>query len=175
VTPAAFLARVARRATQLRLASALFDGGAEIDDAEASRIAVQEIAAEMRQRPNSVRSFVADTADLTVTNVRQFLLDKLSDMARRLSSAPLPQPFGRSTPTPRPMSLRVRPLSKRSPKVEKALAEPTASYVGAYSGGGNSAQLIPDAEFHTSVHSIPTQNWRKSIEANERKRGRYVG
>jgi hypothetical protein len=168
VTPAAFLARVARRATQLRLASALFDGGAEIDDAEASRIAVQEIAAEMRQRPNSVRSFVADTADLTVTNVRQFLLDKLSDMVR-------PQPFGRSTPTPRPMSLRVRPLSKRSPKVEKALAEPTASYVGAYSGGGNSAQLIPDAEFHTSVHSIPTQNWRKSIEANERKRGRYVG
>jgi hypothetical protein len=57
-------------------------------------------------------------------------------------------------------------VRKRQPQPELAEGYPDGVFTGSVTG----AQLIPDAEYHSSIHALDrsTHNWRRSISENAR-------
>jgi hypothetical protein len=150
----------------------LSDG--EIDFDQAERAAAQEIIAEERRKPYSAHPYVAPgERGITVKNARQVFIARVNAVAARLRNPVIPtkasaEAGGGLSATPKPRVVP-RPLSHR--KITKQQVEPSpppTNQVLIYDGNGSSPQRIADEEFHSSLQSPVTQNWRKSIERNER-------
>jgi hypothetical protein len=152
---------------------------------EAQRLAAKELASERRaSRPARATAPSFDRSKITVATARQFFINEVEAIARRLRQAP--------------RALRNRLNSKRDadmpvvvvrPHVEDPIAttptpaqlEPTTEAALVFTGRDNTAELIDEREFEQRWRDIPTANWRRSIEHNERKqrereqRGGYIG
>jgi hypothetical protein len=126
-----------------------------------------------------------DREGVTIANARQWLLDKLASIASRLkASAHLvdePSPQIRPHTQDRAVAAdTARPPASAAP-IKKPEPEPPPDQLisGMIFGTISTSERIADSEFHTSVQSPTTQNWRRSIEQAERpearKRGRFIG
>jgi hypothetical protein len=178
LTPYSFLAAVRLRTYALLIGS---DGSLDYDGAE--RIATRQIAAQARrERATTLQRPVAPpTGEVTVHNVRAVFAARVEAISKRLRN-PLARPPADSTPRESSdapsVAPRVAPRASR-PKVtinKRPQPEPPANQiVGVFVGTVGTAELISDEEFHPVLHDRTTQNWRQSIEANERRARVRVG
>jgi hypothetical protein len=197
-TPRELLNKIKQRTWVLMIAS-----GGDLDYADAQRAAAKEIAAQERElKRNSVATIASAPTPEGVTpgNARQWLYDRLAEISLRLKAyivddEPPPQ-FKKHTSDPECLTTIVkRPTSdpeclvattKRptsdpgnlstNDKFEPESPPPDQIVGGVIFGTAATSERIDDSEFHRSVQSPTTQNWRKSIELAEKRRStRWVG
>jgi hypothetical protein len=159
----------------------------------AKRQATKEITAQERAKKRALQHSPPANDGISISNARAALLTRLNAIGARLrATAGLET---QSTPTPQirkhvldPESLYPRnklPASEQGslPAPDKLEPEqPPASPVLVY-GTSATVERIPDSEFANSLRwgDTATDNWRKSIELNERiqrekeQRSRWIG
>jgi hypothetical protein len=184
-TPRELLGKIKQRTWALMIAS-----GGEIDYRDAQRAAAQEVREAERQRKRSSAASTASPPSLegiTPANARQWLYAKLAEIAARLALSaalvdePPPvirkhtqDPEGNSGVSPELAPAPAAPNLSTPDKLEPS--PPADQLVGGFAFGTATSELVDDREFHTSVQSPTTQNWRRSIEeADRRARSRWVG
>jgi hypothetical protein len=180
---------------KLRAWSLVIASNGDIAYADAQRAAAQEVREQERERKRTSAPAGASAPSLegvTPANARQWLYDKLAEIAARLAlSAHLvdePPPVvirkhvqdSEALPGQRPPSTRVdgEPPAAAPIKQTEPEPEPPADQIigGVVFGTAATSERIDDREFHRSVQSPTTQNWRKSIEeAEKRARSRWMG
>jgi hypothetical protein len=187
------LNKIKQRTWVLMIAS-----GGDLDYADAQRAAAKSIAAEERaiKRTAPLATPQPNPGEVTPSNARQWLYDKLSEIALRLKVSatlvdePAPQ-FKKHTADPECLEATSKPptsgperlfaANKRDPGnlvvASKLKPEPEPDpIIGGFAFGTATSERIDDSEFHRSVQSPTTQNWRKSIElADKRARSRWMG
>jgi hypothetical protein len=161
---------IKRRATWLRLASAIPSQGDEvIDQATAQLIAAQQIGAEQRAKKRSgLLQQQASSTEISVANARRVFLARLAALSERIKAS-----SGIVPPTPAPPEIRKHTDDDAAPAAPPApinkQPEPEIDQVvGVITGRSSSFELIPQSEFHTSMFDRTTDNWRRSIQRNER-------
>jgi hypothetical protein len=179
-------------AVKLRAWSLVIGSRGEISFAEASRAAAQEIAAQERARKRSLASQSSAAAQpsmegVTPSNARKWLYARLSEIASRLkASASLdePPPIRKHTQdeiasTSMKHEVAAPPVAPK-PEPEQPVAD---QIIGGVVFGTTTAQRIDPSEFAPSLRwgDRATDNWRRSIETNERiakekaQRSRWIG
>jgi hypothetical protein len=163
-----YIAReIARRAGLIRVLSSMASGGDRILDEPAARaMAARHVAAEHRSRR------VATRQSGKPSSVREALLAKLSEIAARarapdVRNIDIPH-ITKSSATGRPVPTPAVP----PPRQSEPEPVPEAGLIfGVFGGRVTGAERIPEEEFHTSLTwgSATTQNWRASIEHNQRE------
>jgi hypothetical protein len=188
-TPREMLDRI-----RLRAWAVVIGSGGEVTFAEAQRAAAQEIAREERQRKRAsdAAPMRALPSEVTPSNARAWLTNKLAEIAARLAASAhlteqTPPPVRKPHASDRGHVSRadkfpvaappIAPISKQDPE-----PEPTPQIIGGVIFGTTStAQRIPDSEYAPRFHDHVTENWRASIERNERiarekqQRSRWIG
>jgi hypothetical protein len=182
---------IRRRATRLRLISAMRGDAEMIDPAEARLLAAREIAAERRAKERSALQFAAagTTEGITVANARQWLLDKLAGMAERLKatanievSAPPPPQIRKHVLDPAGLSVADKSPAPSAPTNNEPEQPATEPIIGIY-GTVSTAERIDDREFANSLRwgDRALEGWRRSLATNERiarekaERSRWIG
>jgi hypothetical protein len=150
-------------------------------------MAAKAVIAEQRGKPRATYVSAAnpDRSGVTPATARQFLISYLSALSARLATQITPRSL---TTVVKPPRVAPRPLTHRrttepaNSTAPTAEVEPLANPVLIFTDNAGAAQLITDAEYHTSLHSHVTQTWRASIEHNNRvaeerarKRSLWVG
>jgi hypothetical protein len=167
------LNKIKQRTWVLMIAS-----GGDLDYADAQRAAARAIRDEERARKRNtpLQQPQLNPGEVTVSNARQWLYDKLAEIALRLKAhiiedEPPPQ-FKKHTSDP-----EVYRGSTSTPVAPKPEPEPPADQIiGGFAFGATTSERIDDSEFHTSVQSPVTQTWRRSVELAEKRRStRWVG
>jgi hypothetical protein len=165
--------RIRNRASLLQLLAGA-QGNEPLDRPAALKQAARDIASERRRAKPSPTAPAMDK--LTPQTARRLFLAYLDTLGRRLRAAP---PVRRNRLTPEAVNVR--------PHVEDPIAvapppapEPASDPVLIFSSTSSTAQLVGDDQFHTSLHSPVTQQWRASLERHERMRvergrGRWIG
>jgi hypothetical protein len=190
MTPRELLNAIRQRAYALTFAS---EGNLSFE--QAKRQAAQEVAAQERQRKRSLavqQSSAAPTDRVSVSNAKQALLAKLSDIGSRLKATaglqdtPAPSPQIRkhtedpeTFPTTGNVPAPAAPnLGRDAPNLEPE--QPPTSPVLIFGTVSNS-ERIPDSEYAPRFYDHVTDNWRKSIEHNQQiqrekqQRSRFIG
>jgi hypothetical protein len=85
--------------------------------------------------------------------------------SRRLQAASAPLQPPTRTPRRFPRSMRERLVEAFTSEPEPSPPEPQQPV---YQGENSNAMLIPDEEYSKRFQDVPTRNWRRSIEANEK-------
>jgi hypothetical protein len=186
-TPRELLDRIKVRTWVLVIA-----GGGDISWAEAQRAAASEVRAQERARKRSaaVQSSAAAPSmeGVTPANARQWLTNKLAEIAERLKAAvdivdtPSPQ-VRKHVDDPEGTRRRLPPAP--APVAKQAEPDPPEHQVigGIYGTTTATAERIDPSEYANSLRwgDRATDNWRRSIETNERiarekqMRSRYIG
>jgi hypothetical protein len=183
----------ARDAIRMRITSAmallLLQG---LPRPQARREASKQVAHEMRQERAErarVQPRPVPTGPITLASAKSMLVARIGRMITNLHHA-LPQQLNQALGLVVPTGTTSDPIpAQRGVPVLGHLAEPTPPLTSdptlaeafppplVITSGG--AQLIPDSEFHTSMHDRTTENWRRSIlDAQERERrraNRWIG
>jgi hypothetical protein len=169
-------------AIRLKAIAAVIASDGDISYAEAKREATKQIAAENKN--TDTRPAAQTPTNVSVHNARQVMMARLADVGRRISAvagiearaSALAVPVIRKVPhTSDPESnSTVAPL----PNNKQPDEPPEHQIVGGIFSGTSTATLIDDREFHTSLHDLTTQNWRRSLLENERRAkaaGKWIG
>jgi hypothetical protein len=159
---------IMRRAIWLRLASAAErDDGEMISHAEATRLAAKQVADE-RKRTKAALQQHSTTTEITVSNARQVFLARLAALAANMKATAGIVPSTPSDPTIRKHTDDVP--SERITKAQSEPEPPADQVIGIVSNVTSTYELIPSSEYHTSIRCFDraTDNWRRSIEHNER-------
>jgi hypothetical protein len=172
---------------KLRAWALVIASNGEIDYREAEKAAARSIRDEERQRKRNAAAQSCAAAQpsmegVTVSNARKFLYDRLAEIASRLKASvhiaeqPPPQ-FKKHTldeiASPSLKEAAAPPIKQSEPEPSPP---PDQLIGGMIFGTISTSERIDDREFHTSVQSPTTQNWRKSIEAAEKRtRTRWIG
>jgi hypothetical protein len=163
------LAEVRRRKWLIAIAS-----GGLIDPESAERAATKQVIAEARKQPRTpyVTTANPDRSSVTPQNARAFLTSYLAALSERMRSQITPRNSSATDELPR---IKPRPLTHRphtsdpiaAPEPEPTLPNPVLIFA---STTNTAAVLIPDSEFEPRwrAQSRATENWRHSIEVNER-------
>jgi hypothetical protein len=175
MTPDGFVRAVRRRARELFLLS-----GGEIDFAEAEKRAAQQIAAEARASRTATHATAPPESGITVANARQHLIARVMALGERMRN-PIARPAPASNTPPTVLPHTADPIVPTTPTTVAPPDQPVVA-IGVFVGSNSPAsELIPDAEFHTSVRFADraTDNWRHSIEVNarisQRRRTTWIG
>jgi hypothetical protein len=169
---------ISQRATRLWLISL-----GKLSRAECEKAAARELAEEERQqqRASVLAPSQLASAEPNVHNARAVLLARINLVAERLRNAPV-----RRNRLPR----QAAPPSVIRPHIEDPIAAQPApvaapatelQVIGVFAGRISTAELIPESEFDPrwQAQSQATNNWRSSIERNERiaarRRGVFIG
>jgi hypothetical protein len=175
--------RISVRATTLMLLHGVRHGHL-MPREQAQRLAARELAAERRAsaKPSAAPP---PTVEPTIANARAVLIARVMAVSERLKAAPrrrkrlgavdLPT-IGKSPP-----EVILRHTADLAPINSPQPAPAPELVVGVFVGRVTAAELIDDAEFEPRwrAQSQATENWRNSIQANERiaarRRGLWVG
>jgi hypothetical protein len=183
MTPQAFMRAVKHRA---RLAFIASKG--KIDFATLEAAAARQIVAEERAKPRTTAYASPPTDTITVKNAREVFISKVQAIAARLATPITPRTLLAANKPPRVVP---RPLTHR-PHTSDPIAAPDSATAPPVqpnpepvllftSTTNTAAVLIPDSEFEPRwrAQSLATENWRHSIEVNERiaarRRTTWVG
>jgi hypothetical protein len=148
----------------------------------ALRLAAKELAEQRKQQQANATTAVAPfTGEITAHNARQVLIQRIQAASQRLRSQPMRKRHRLPPEAEVILPHTADPLASTSNGVEAAPVEPVVA-IGIFVGrGSGAAELIDPETFHTSVSfgDRATNNWRNSIQANERiqqrRRGLWVG
>jgi hypothetical protein len=176
-------------AIRMRAYALTFAAEGKITFEQAKRLATKEITAQERQRKRALQHSPPTNDGITVSGARAALLAKLNAIGQRLkatagleeqSTPPPPQirkhvldPLsnsiegtrGRVPPSASTTENSVVPIPNKQPEPEQPPASPVLVF-----GASATVEHIPDSEFANSLRwgDTATDNWRKSIELNER-------
>ena len=171
------LNRIRNRAMTLMLLTPVGRDGQGLSRAEAERIAARELAEQ--QRASKPSTPPPPTDQITVSNAKRIFIARVEALAARLKATPARRNRLPRTPAPTVLPHTLDPIAS-SPAPAAAPAN-ELQIIGVFAGRITSAELIDDSEFHTSVSfgDRATNNWRASIERNQRmaqrRRGLWVG
>jgi hypothetical protein len=192
VTPRELLNAIRYRAYAM-----VFASGGKVSFEAAKKAATREITSEERARKRVALSSATTSDGITVRNAKATLLAKLAEISKRLKATAGLEASARSTPRIRkhtfdPAGTRPRVPPNASPtrkgvgdvkqsEPEQPNAEP--QLIGGVFATTPTATRIDDSEFAPSLRwgDTATDNWRKSIELNERinrerqERSKWVG
>jgi hypothetical protein len=169
------LREIRTRAAMLWLAS-----HGKLSRVECEKAAAVELASERRGAKASAAVTMANAAEPNLLSARSILIARVMAVSERLKATPRKR--HRLPPEAEVVLPHVLdPLASTPNGVEAAPVEPVVA-IGIFVGpGSGAAELIDDGEFHSSVcfGDRATNNWRNSIQANERmaarRRGLWVG
>jgi hypothetical protein len=188
MTPRELLARIRMRAYALT-----FAGEGRVSFEAAKKQATKEITSAERAKKRALQHSPPTSDGITVSGARAALLAKLNAIGQRLKatagleteSTPPPPQIRKHTLDP--VATRASPTSKDVPDVppinkQPEPEQPPASPVLVF-GTSATVERIDDREFANSLRwgDTATDNWRKSIELNERiqrekeQRSRWIG
>jgi hypothetical protein len=170
-------------ATFIRLKLIAGLGGYNYTDRELRAEAAREVAREMRERRAQHPYAPPPNGTPTLQNVKAMFKARIDAIAARMRDPRTRPPVtleatAQPSPSLKPPNASPQP-SPPSPS-PVAPAPDRHQTLGVFTGHPSSAELIPDAEYHSSVNwgSRATDNWRKSIQQNEelqQRRSRWIG
>jgi hypothetical protein len=173
----------------------VFASGGKVSFEAAKRAATKEITSEERQRKRVALQSAATSDGITVRNAKATLLAKLAEISKRLkatagleASAPSPPRIRKHTLDPKGLSEFPDnpPASEQrnlEPGSKSPAIEPEPQLIGGVFVNTPTAERIDPREFANSLRwgDTATDNWRKSIELNERiqrekqERSKWIG
>jgi hypothetical protein len=147
---------------QVRQRATLYQLYNQLPRDQAYAAAARDVADQQREERQSRRRLKAERGNTLLSSVLGLLERMHDDKAFRRGNNPPPNELS-------PPRSAVPPAAVRKRQAQPELAEgyPIGIFGSASPSG---AQLIPDSEFHTSIHALDrsTQGWRKSIQDNAR-------
>jgi hypothetical protein len=191
-------------AIRYRAYAMVFASGGKVSFEAAKKAATREVTSEERARKRVALSSATTHDGITVRNAKATLLAKLAEISKRLkatagleASAPTPQirkhtldPLlsksrgdgtsgelarGSTPSAPNDLIPRTQGIINK-PEPDTPPTEPVFIF-----GTTSTSERIPDSEYAPRFHDYVTDNWRKSIELNERiqrekqERSKWVG
>jgi hypothetical protein len=181
------------KAVRFKTWALVIHSGGKISYLDASRAAAKQVAAEQRARKRALQGSPPTSDGITVRNARATLLAKLAEISKRLkATAGLEGPHSRLS-GPRIRKHVLDPVGLVAATKPPALigtvsetppiTEPEPQLIGGVFVNTPTAERIPDSEYAPSLRwgDTATDNWRKSIELNERiqrekqERSKWIG
>jgi hypothetical protein len=181
-------------AIRMRAYALTFASEGKVTFEQAKREATKEITAQERQRKRALQHSPLTNDGISISNARAALLARLAAIGARLKatagleteSTPPPPQIRKHTLDP----VNLFPRNKLPASEQGSLSapdklepeQPPATPVYIF-GTFSTSERIPDSEFANSLRwgDTATDNWRKSIELNERiqrekeQRSRWIG
>jgi hypothetical protein len=148
----------------LRKVGLLLSGSGLTAD-EAGRVAAKLVAKEIKQERRQQRQQrqAAPAQAISLSTATSWIVNKIAAVAQRHIERDEPSALRE----PRPHTSDIAPGPPASKVIVNKVADRTST-IGVWGNGPTGAQLLDDEQFHTSMHSLTTHNWRRSISENAR-------
>jgi hypothetical protein len=189
VTPRELLNAIRYRAYAM-----VFASGGKVSFEAAKRAATKQVTSEERARKRIALSSATTPDGITVRNAKATLLAKLAEISKRLKATAGLEQRDRDVPVIRKHTLDPEALNPRfkAPASEQGtlsmidkapLPAPEPQLIGGVFVNTPTAERIDPREFANSLRwaDTATDNWRRSIELNERiarekaERSKWIG